>query len=77
MIMRAMERDAELLKVRAVLLRVRASPRVGRRGVMDGIVVEGAWLGCCWWWWVWWLIGVLERGRFTFTSVGVGSRAVM
>lgn len=40
MIMRATERDAEELKVRAVVAAVRARPRVGRRGVKDGIVVS-------------------------------------
>lgn len=49
MIILAMERDAELLKVRAVLVAVRANPRAGRRGVKDGIFV--VWVevvdGCC------------------------------
>jgi hypothetical protein len=39
MIMRATERDAELLKLRAALLAARARPRVGRRGAKDGIVM--------------------------------------
>lgn len=44
MIMRATERDAELLKLRAVTLAARARPRVGRRGAKEGIVVL---LGVC------------------------------
>lgn len=42
-ITRAMERDAELLKLRAALLAAWARPRVGRRGAKEGIVLMGDW----------------------------------